>query len=220
MAYADLICTDKTGTLTTGTMSPEVVLNGFGEVINEDSPDILRENTIYNICLNNSATYDTRGSVIGENPTDRAILTLIDFKKYQKVLNKVEVLNKQPFNSENKYSAVTIRVEENPKLTYYKGAPEKIIDKCTGVIQKEPSEWTEAQKLILKEKIKEMNQKSMRCIALAVHDGELVENELPNDMKFLAVIGVVDPVRKEVPDAVKAAQNAGIQVIEITGDCF
>lgn len=220
LAYADLICTDKTGTLTTGTMSPEVVLNGFGEVINEDSPDILRENTIYNICLNNSATYDTRGSVIGENPTDRAILTLIDFKKYQKVLNKVEVLNKQPFNSENKYSAVTIRVEENPKLTYYKGAPEKIIDKCTGVIQKEPSEWTEAQKLILKEKIKEMNQKSMRCIALAVHDGELVENELPNDMKFLAVIGVVDPVRKEVPDAVKAAQNAGIQVIEITGDCF
>ena len=220
LAYVDLICTDKTGTLTTGTMSPEVVLNGFGEVINEDSPDILRENTIYNICLNNSATYDTRGSVIGENPTDRAILTLIDFKKYQKVLNKVEVLNKQPFNSENKYSAVTIRVEENPKLTYYKGAPEKIIDKCTGVIQKEPSEWTEAQKLILKEKIKEMNQKSMRCIALAVHDGELVENELPNDMKFLAVIGVVDPVRKEVPDAVKAAQNAGIQVIEITGDCF
>lgn len=220
LAYADLICTDKTGTLTTGTMSPEVVLNGFGEVINEDSPDILRENTIYNICLNNSATYDTRGSVIGENPTDRAILTLIDFKKYQKVLNKVEVLNKQSFNSENKYSAVTIRVEENPKLTYYKGAPEKIIDKCTGVIQKEPSEWTEAQKLILKEKIKEMNQKSMRCIALAVHDGELVENELPNDMKFLAVIGVVDPVRKEVPDAVKAAQNAGIQVIEITGDCF
>lgn len=220
LAYADLICTDKTGTLTTGTMSPEVVLNGFGEVINEDSPDILRENTIYNICLNNSATYDTRGSVIGENPTDRAILTLIDFKKYQKVLNKVEVLNKQPFNSENKYSAVTIRVEENPKLTYYKGAPEKIIDKCTGVIQKEPSEWTEAQKLILKEKIKEMNQRSMRCIALAVHDGELVENELPNDMKFLAVIGVVDPVRKEVPDAVKAAQNAGIQVIEITGDCF
>ena len=220
LAYADLICTDKTGTLTTGTMSPEVVLNGFGEVINEDSPDILRENTIYNICLNNSATYDTRGSVIGENPTDRAILTLIDFKKYQKVLNKVEVLNKQPFNSENKYTAVTIRVEENPKLTYYKGAPEKIIDKCTGVIQKEPSEWTEAQKLILKEKIKEMNQKSMRCIALAVHDGELVENELPNDMKFLAVIGVVDPVRKEVPDAVKAAQNAGIQVIEITGDCF
>nr|DAN67943.1 MAG TPA: hypothetical protein [Caudoviricetes sp.] len=220
LAYVDLICTDKTGTLTTGTMSPEVVLNGFSEVINEDSPDILRENTIYNICLNNSATYDTRGSVIGENPTDRAILTLIDFKKYQKVLNKVEVLNKQPFNSENKYSAVTIRVEENPKLTYYKGAPEKIIDKCTGVIQKEPSEWTEAQKLILKEKIKEMNQKSMRCIALAVHDGELVENELPNDMKFLAVIGVVDPVRKEVPDAVKAAQNAGIQVIEITGDCF
>ena len=48
----------------------------------------------------------------------------------------------------------------------------------------------------------------------------MVENELPNDMSLLAVIGVADPVRTEVPDAVKTAHSAGIQVIEITGDCL
>ena len=59
---------------------------------------------------------------------------------------------------------------------------------------------------------------AMRCIALAKADGELVENELPNNMTLLGIIGVVDPVRAEVPKAVAMAHKAGIQVIEITGD--
>ena len=59
----------------------------------------------------------------------------------------------------------------------------------------------------------------MRCIALTFSNSPLVENTLPDDMVFLGIIGVVDPVRKEVPQAVQIAHEAGIQVIEITGDC-
>ena len=65
-----------------------------------------------------------------------------------------------------------------------------------------------------------MTSNAMRCIAVTMADGDLVENEIPNDMTFLGIIGVVDPVRDEVPSAVKIAHNAGIQVIEITGDCI
>ena len=65
-----------------------------------------------------------------------------------------------------------------------------------------------------------MTRNAMRCIAVTMATGDLVENKLPNDMTFLGVVGVVDPVRKEVPNAVKTAHKAGIQVIEITGDCI
>ena len=61
---------------------------------------------------------------------------------------------------------------------------------------------------------------AMRCIALTKANGELIENELPNNMTLLGIIGVVDPVRTEVPKAVAMAHKAGIQVIEITGDCL
>ena len=59
----------------------------------------------------------------------------------------------------------------------------------------------------------------MRCIALTFSNSPLVENTLPDNMVLLGIIGVIDPVRKEVPRAVKVAHEAGIQVIEITGDC-
>lgn len=216
LAYVDLICTDKTGTLTTGVMSPKTIINGLGEDVSEDSLDILRSN----ICFNNSATYDTSGSITGGNSIDRAILSLVDKEQYKKIIKNNEVINKLPFNSENKYSAVTINTAENIKITYYKGAPEKIIDNCYGFIGSRVERWTLQQKEYLKEKIKEMTERSMRCIALATHAGELVENGLPNDMSLLAVIGVADPVREEVPDAVKTAHSAGIQIIEITGDCL
>ena len=65
-----------------------------------------------------------------------------------------------------------------------------------------------------------MTSQSIRCIALAIKDEDLVENELPTEMTLLGIIGVVDPVRKEVPDAVEVAHKAGIQIIEITGDCI
>ena len=60
----------------------------------------------------------------------------------------------------------------------------------------------------------------MRCIAFAYNMEALEENIIPEDLVFISVVGVQDPVRKEVPDAVKTAKEAGITVVEITGDCI
>lgn len=116
LAYVDLICTDKTGTLTTGVMSPKVVINGLGEKVNEDSLDVLRSNITCNICFNNSSTYDASKSITGGNSIDRAILSLVRVEQYRKIIKNSEVISKLPFNSENKYSAVTINTTEDIKL--------------------------------------------------------------------------------------------------------
>lgn len=213
LAYVDIICTDKTGTLTTGIMTPKKIIDGFGNEIDKNST--LWSNIESNICLNNSATFDSENNITGGNSIDRAILGLVTPDKYINIQNNNPVKLKQVFNSGNKYSAFTSK----NNITYYKGAPEKIIEHCTTVM-KPNGEIVENNKDALNAQITSMTKNAMRCIAVAMSNDDLVENELPNDMTFLGIIGVVDPVRKEVPNAVKTAHEAGIQVIEITGDCI
>lgn len=214
LAYVDIICTDKTGTLTTGVMTPKKIIDAFVDEVDESSE--LWKAMVNNICINNSAVFDGNGEITGGNSIDRAVLTLTDSEEFGKIVNDLQVKAKQVFNSSNKYSAVSCSNE----VTYYKGAPEKLIEHCTTALGDGIQTFTDSDKIRLLENIKEMTTKSMRCIALAQSNEELIENELPNNMTLLGIIGVVDPVRGEVPNAVAMAHKAGIQVIEITGDCL
>ena len=216
LAYVDIICTDKTGTLTTGIMSPKTIIDGEGNSINKESTlwDVIKRN----ILLNNSATFDSEGNITGGNSIDRAVLSLVEANEYVTVLKNCTMKDKQVFNSSNKYSAFT----SNDGDTYYKGAPERIIGSCSKVMREDGTvcDFTPQMVENLNNTIKEMTSKSIRCIALSTKNEDLVENELPTEMTLLGIIGVVDPVRAEVPHAVEVAHKAGIQVIEITGDCI
>lgn len=214
LAYVDIICTDKTGTLTTGIMTPKKIIDGFGNDVNKDS--VLWNNIKANISLNNSATFDSGNNITGGNSIDRAVLSLVNPETYVDIQEKYPVKLKQVFNSSNKYSAFTTK----DGVTYYKGAPEKLIEHCTKVMNSSGEIVENSDKDALSNAITAMTSNAMRCIAVTMADGDLVENEIPNGMTFLGIIGVVDPVRDEVPSAVKTAHKAGIQVIEITGDCI
>lgn len=214
LAYVDIICTDKTGTLTTGIMTPKKIIDGFGNDVNKDS--VLWNNIEANISLNNSATFDSENNITGGNSIDRAVLSLVNPETYADIQKKYPVKLKQVFNSSNKYSAFTTK----DGITYYKGAPEKLIEHCTKVMDSSGEIVENNDNDTLSNAITAMTSNAMRCIAVTMVDGDLVENEIPNDMTFLGIIGVVDPVRDEVPSAVKTAHKAGIQVIEITGDCI
>lgn len=214
LAYVDIICTDKTGTLTTGIMTPKKIIDGFGNEVNKDS--VLWNNIKANISLNNSATFDSENNITGGNSIDRAVLSLVNPEIYADIQKKYPVKLKQVFNSSNKYSAFTTK----DGVTYYKGAPEKLIEHCTKVMDSNGEIVENNDNDTLSNAITAMTSNVMRCIAVTMADGDLVENEIPNDMTFLGIIGVVDPVRDEVPSAVKTAHEAGIQVIEITGDCI
>lgn len=214
LAYVDIICTDKTGTLTTGIMTPKKIIDGFGNDVNKDS--VLWDNIKANISLNNSATFDSENNITGGNSIDRAVLSLVNPETYADIQKKYPVKLKQVFNSSNKYSAFTTK----DGITYYKGAPEKLLEHCTKVMDSSGEIIENNDNDTLSNAITAMTSNAMRCIAVTIADGDLVENEIPNDMTFLGIIGVVDPVRNEVPSAVKTAHKAGIQVIEITGDCI
>lgn len=214
LAYVDIICTDKTGTLTTGIMTPKKIIDGFGNEVNKDS--VLWNNIKANISLNNSSTFDSENNITGGNSIDRAVLNLVNPETYADIQKKYPVKLKQVFNSSNKYSAFTTK----DGVTYYKGAPEKLIERCTKVMDSSGEIIENNDNDTLSNAITAMTSNAMRCIAVTMADGDLVENEIPNDMTFLGIIGVVDPVRDEVPSAVKTAHKAGIQVIEITGDCI
>lgn len=214
LAYVDIICTDKTGTLTTGIMTPKKIIDGFGNDVNKNS--VLWNNIKANISLNNSATFDSENNITGGNSIDRAVLSLVNPETYAGIQKKYPVKLKQVFNSSNKYSAFTTK----DGITYYKGAPEKLIEHCTKVMDSSGEIIENNDNDTLSNVITAMTSNAMRCIAVTMADGDLVENEIPNDMTFLGIIGVVDPVRDEVPSAVKTAHKAGIQVIEITGDCI
>lgn len=218
LAYVNLICTDKTGTLTTGEMTSTVMINGnCQDIFNKESP--LNELIDLNICMNNSAVFDSNGNITGGNSIDRAVLDMLSPEDAQKIQNKAIMKKRVPFSSENKFSAVTLNNGAND-FTVYKGAPEKLIEKCKFYLDNDGivTELTEEKRKALKSHIKGLTEKAMRCIALTISDK--TDDDLPDEMNLLGVIGVVDPVRNEVPEAVKIAHKAGIQVIEITGDCM
>ena len=218
LAYVNLVCTDKTGTLTTGEMTPTVMINGdCQDIFNKD---YALNNLIYtNICMNNSAVFDSNGNITGGNSIDRAVLSMLSPEEAMAIQNKITIKKRIPFSSENKFSAVTLNNGAND-FTVYKGAPEKLIEKCKVYLDRDgkASELTEEKRKALQSYIKGLTEKAMRCIALTTSDE--TGDGLPDEMNFLGIIGVVDPVRSEVPEAVKVAHKAGIQVIEITGDCM
>ena len=222
LAYVNLICTDKTGTLTTGIMTPKVMVNGACEDIMNDKDSVAAGLIKNNVCLNNSADYDADGNITGGNSIDRAVLGLYSKGNCRIVKESFAVKNRLLFSSENKYSAIEVAsLTADAQMTLYKGAPEKLIQRCSYYIANsgEVKQFTDSDRKAMESYIKGLTEKAMRCIALTMSDF-FKEDELPKDMTLLGVIGVVDPLREEVPDAVKTANKAGIQVIEITGDCL
>lgn len=151
LAYVNLICTDKTGTLTTGEMTSTVMINGnCQDIFNKESS--LNELIDLNICMNNSAVFDSNGNITGGNSIDRAVLNMLSPEDAQKIQNKAIMKKRVPFSSENKFSAVTLNNGAND-FTVYKGAPEKLIEKCKFYLDNDgiATELTEEKKKSFKE---------------------------------------------------------------------
>ena len=205
-----LLCTDKTGTLTKGVLPPVHNINLDGvEIINNDAN--ATELFIENVCLNSTAMFDSEGKIVGGNATERALLGMFDKETYDAYSN-ANVTNRKSFNSAYKYSAVEI----DNCFTYYKGAPEKLLAVAKKYLNAN-GDLVEIDYDDVKKKISNFTTKAMRVIATAHSESPLGEN-LPDDLIITSLVAIRDDVREEVPEAVKRMHGAGVQVMMVTGD--
>ena len=189
MGAVTVICTDKTGTLTENKMTV-AVLEELGNERREER-DLLYQA----IALNTTATHD-----VG-NPTEQALLKWLMQQgvDYRTIRDSHTITHRQPFTTELKYMSTTA-----DGITYIKGAPEVILE-MRGERNDEELQIDE-----IKETLRGWQEKGMRTLAFAIDRGEGVELQ--------AICAISDPLRQEVPDAVRQCINAGIDVKIVTGD--
>ena len=216
MGAATVICTDKTGTLTQNQMRVAEI-QYFNESQQQSELPILAEA----IALNSTAAIDPQGSVVG-NPTEGALLLWLRDQgiDYQDLRNQVNIIDQQPFSTETKYMTTLVESQATPgkHILYIKGAPEIVARFCT---------MTEAEKHRFNELLVSYQQKAMRTLAFAKIPLQLTQGggsitatgELQGGRaSLMALCAISDPVRSDVPAAVRECLNAGIHVKIVTGD--
>ncbi|WP_315546213.1 calcium-translocating P-type ATPase, PMCA-type [Prevotella koreensis] len=199
MGAVNVICTDKTGTLTQNRMRVEEMMI-FG-----DNEKLQQELLTTAIAINTTAH-----TGVG-NPTEVALLEWVSSKgiDYQKVRNEAETTDLMPFSTERKMMATAVKVEGKEWL-FVKGAPEIVMQMC----DIDDGERSRAEAFL-----SEKQGKAMRTLALVAKPfvGDKIENELKG-LRLQAIAALEDPIREDVPDAVAQCQNAGIDVKIVTGD--
>lgn len=209
-----ILFSDKTGTITEGRLSVvEMATGGVQTFRNLDDFCAAMTNAVMTgIGINNSAVA-SNDAVIGGNSTDRALMTFLIEQKRAGSLNKENVCAFNPFDSSKKYSSVTV-LEDGKQVTYIKGAPEKIIERCTRYLDENGTVQSLSDKGKLTAYMDTQASRSMRLLAVAKADGATDEG----DLTLVCVLSIRDNVRKEAIDAIREVRNAGIQVVMVTGD--
>jgi calcium-translocating P-type ATPase len=215
----NILFSDKTGTITKGQLEAVVFLDGDGKEYKAYEQVVGELGKLLSLSIrhNTNATISGEGKqlkVIGGNATERAILSFAAGRTG--FINAVTVTS-IPFNSENKYSAS--QVEGDYNLSLVKGAPEKILDRCKYYYDPSGNRAAMKDDGPVTRKIDELASRAIRVLALATSEEKIVDGELPaGDWTLVGVIGIRDEVRPESVSAIREVQNAGVQVVMITGD--
>lgn len=211
----NILFSDKTGTITKGKLEVVEVLDGNGKIIDTEKNKYIIETLIEGIANNTSAEFDINDNVVGGNMTDKALISFIGKNKYYD--NKFRIVNKQEFNSANKFSQTEYINRENHYITGYKGAPEVLLANAKNYMN-DNGEILPIDMISLNSKIDELANRGMRILCFGYSLKSLTENKINDDIVVTALVAIRDDVRLEAKEAIKEVQNAGIQVVMITGD--
>ena len=231
MGAATVICSDKTGTLTKNRMSlGDSLIYGLpnGQIDDSEVGHLMSEG----IAINSTAFLDysdrQKVKVIG-NPTEGALLLwLFDNNvDFVKIRDDVQIVKQLPFTTKYKYMATVVRTAFSGEyVLYVKGAPEIMLKRSTTVklADREASiQWAKEE---VERKLLEYQNKAMRTLGFAFK--YLTEEEVNTvfangkltveDLCFLGIVGIIDPIRDDVADSVKDCLDAGISIKIVTGD--
>ncbi len=205
----NVLLTDKTGTITSGNLRVTnfidtnfIVYKNLKGINDFKYLDILTTSLSYN----NASSISLEGNIVGSNQTDKAILSFVGSNKGNK-----KIISKETFNSSKKYSSVTL--EGN--ITYFKGAPEVLIPKCSYSYNSLTKKRIDREKIY--QTINYYASLNARVLVLAMKED--YNNRLDN-LTFLGILVIEDEIRKESYEAVKTIKGAGINVIMVTGDAL
>ncbi|KAL0552124.1 hypothetical protein IC582_011221 [Cucumis melo] len=240
MGSATTICSDKTGTLTVNQMTIVEAYAGGKKI---DPPEkkselspMIHSLLVEGIALNsNGSVYvpESGGEVeVTGSPTEKAILNwgIKLGMNFEALRAERTILHVFPFSSDKKRGGVAVQ-QDNQVHVHWKGAAEIVLASCTRYMDEHDQsvQLDEDKMKYFKRAIEDMASRSLRCVAIAyrpvdpenVPDGEeqLSKWALPeDDLVLLAIVGLKDPCRPGVKDAVRLCQNAGVKVRMVTGD--
>ncbi|GER28339.1 calcium-transporting ATPase [Striga asiatica] len=240
MGSATTICSDKTGTLTLNQMT--VVEAYVGKTKLDPPEDVSKLHATISSLLDEGIAQNTAGSVylskdgvleVSGSPTEKAILqwAVKLGMKFEVVKAESIVLHASPFNSTKKRGGVALRGRTGSNVhVHWKGAAEIILALCSKFIDTDGSvQSIEEQKGFLTDAIDSMAARSLRCVAIAYRtceadevptdQEELSQWNLPDDnLILLGIVGIKDPCRPGVKEAVELCKHAGVKVRMVTGD--
>ena len=212
LGCAQIICSDKTGTLTQNKMT---VVESFG---GND------ELTASAMALASDAQLNDDGTVTGE-PTEAALVEWANKLGMPKgeLKAKYERIGEAPFDSVRKMMT-TVHADGDSFVQYTKGAPDVVISRCTSYLKDgEVLPMTDAYRSEIMKANKNMADRALRvlCAARKVYNEKPADfdpDSLEHDFCFIGLCGMIDPIRPEVKDAITRCRSAGIRPIMITGD--
>ena len=223
LGSASIICSDKTGTLTQNKMTVVEVFNGENsteDIANLDNENLLR---FALLCTDAEIQIDEDGSrkELGD-PTELALVVAAEQAKFEKYAeeNRTPRVAEVPFDSERKLMTTVHRLRGDAYRIITKGAPDALAKVCTRY--RGETITPEFQNQILKAN-EQMAEKALRVLAVATKivtelPKEATSENYEQDLEFVGLLGMIDPPRPEVRDAVAVCRVAGIRPIMITGD--
>uniref|UniRef100_A0A0D9YN53 Calcium-transporting ATPase n=1 Tax=Oryza glumipatula TaxID=40148 RepID=A0A0D9YN53_9ORYZ len=240
MGSATTICSDKTGTLTLNQMT--VVRSVVGGIKLKSPADIENLSPVVSSLILEGIAQNSSGSVfepedgspieITGSPTEKAILSwgVELHMKFAEEKSKSSIIHVSPFNSEKKRAGVAVIVDDSDIHVHWKGAAEIVLALCTNWLDVNgiSHEMTPDKANQFKKYIEEMAEESLRCVAFAYrnldlnyvpNEEERINWELPdNELALIGIVGMKDPCRPGVRNAVDLCKNAGVKVRMVTGD--
>lgn len=215
----NILFSDKTGTITKGHLEVVEFFRGDGVKVPLDElskESAIKGNVDLAIGKNTTAMFDAEHRIIGGNATDQALMKFIGEDTYFTLYTNEDcvVTESQSFNSANKFSQS--RLGKLGK-TFYKGAPERLLAESTKYLASDGS-IKELDKAAVNKTIDELADKAMRVLAFGYSESEMTPDRINDDIVITGFVGIRDDVRPEAITAIKEVQNAGIQVVMITGD--
>lgn len=221
LGCCEIICSDKTGTLTLNQMTvKELYTVTDGIIVDNDSNSKECEMLIRGMVLCNDSQYDSKNDKFIGDPTETALV--IYGKKYgidiAEMNNQWQRVNEVPFDSIRKLMT-TINKNNTTTVAHIKGAPDILLTKCTKVyVNGKVQDMTEEMMTNIMQTNSKMADKALRVLGVAVKEGKLIEGEYENELTFVGLVGMIDPPREEVKEAVKVCIGAGMRPVMITGD--